>query len=91
MASQMRSASGGRGLRRLVRLGPGRRWPDLALDYLEEARRSGGVWHLWGHSWEIERAGLWGPLREVLGAVGGQPGVRYLTNAQVLEQTSLTA
>ena len=74
----------GAGLRALIRLGAGRPWPELACRFFDQALGSGGVWHLWGHSWEIEQAGLWGPLREVLRHVGGRPDVLYLTNAEVV-------
>ena len=77
-------ACDGVGLRQLIRLGARRPWPELACRFFEEVRRRGGVWHLWGHSWEIEQAGLWGPLREVLRHVAGRPDVLYLTNADVI-------
>ena len=36
---------------------------ESALDYV---CRKGGVFHLWGHSWEFERFGGWGALDEFL-------------------------
>lgn len=35
-------------------------------DVLRFAVQRGGVFHLWGHSWEIEAAGLWGALDRFL-------------------------
>lgn len=49
-------------------LSPGvlRSWPALAIALLGRAAHTGGIWHLWGHSWEIERYGMWDELAYVL-------------------------
>jgi peptidoglycan/xylan/chitin deacetylase (PgdA/CDA1 family) len=52
---------------------------------LEHVLEYGGILHIWGHSWEIEKFGLWGLLEAVLSRVTNQPGVLYLTNSQTLE------
>ena len=39
-------------------------WEYYAKHYLEEWKQQGGIFHLWGHSWEIERLGLWFRLEE---------------------------
>ncbi len=49
----------------------------------------GGVFHIWGHSWEIEHFQLWKQLEDVLQHISHQKGVNYLTNSQVLNLTSL--
>ena len=43
---------------------------DLARSLLHTALRRGGVFHLWGHSWEVEATGQWGRLEEVLQFLG---------------------
>ena len=78
----VRSRSGA-GLRLLMRHGPGRTWRELACGLFEHVAERGGVWHLWGHSWEIEQRGLWDEVRAVLDCVSGRDGVRYLTNGEV--------
>jgi peptidoglycan/xylan/chitin deacetylase (PgdA/CDA1 family) len=40
-------------------------WDDLAIAMFEKAPTNGGVFHLWGHSWEIEKNGDWGRLERV--------------------------
>ena len=45
-------------------------WLDLARRLLDQALLHGGVFHLWGHSWEIEQAGQWEPLERVLAMLG---------------------
>jgi peptidoglycan-N-acetylglucosamine deacetylase len=37
-----------------------------AVSLLDYAVRNGGVFHLWGHSWEIEETDQWGNLEQVL-------------------------
>ena len=46
------------------------------------AAARGGVLHLWGHSWEIERDGLWPALDRVLASLAARGGRRG-TNADV--------
>lgn len=41
------------------------RWKSFAEHMLESAARSGGVFHLWGHSWEIEENRQWQTLESV--------------------------
>src|SRR5437588_5386375 len=41
-------------------------WPQLAETMLERITAHGGVFHLWGHSWEIERMNEWERLEGVL-------------------------
>ncbi len=63
-----------------------RNWPALALALLDRAAATGGVWHLWGHSWEVERYGLWDALDHVLAAVGRHPQARPVTNTQLVRE-----
>jgi len=41
-------------------------WPKLVRSLLSQALKRGGVFHLWGHSWELEKTGQWQRLEEVL-------------------------
>ena len=41
-------------------------WPALAGSLLRRAIEAGGVFHLWGHSWELQQTGQWQRLDEVL-------------------------
>ena len=56
----------------------------LARLAIEDARRSNGVVHLWGHSWEIDSHQLWGLLKEVLHETQQQPDVTSLTNSETV-------
>jgi peptidoglycan/xylan/chitin deacetylase (PgdA/CDA1 family) len=45
-------------------------WTATAASLLEAAARAGGVFHLWGHSWEIDEHDQWRALEEVLRRIG---------------------
>lgn len=53
--------------------------------YLEQIDRSGGCFHLWGHSWEIEQFGLWKELEIILKHLSQRPSFRYIENGQLSE------
>ena len=42
-----------------------RSWVELAKLMLTEVADRGGVWHLWGHSWECKALDLWDSLEEI--------------------------
>jgi peptidoglycan/xylan/chitin deacetylase (PgdA/CDA1 family) len=55
-------------------------------------RCRGGVMHLWGHSWEVERLGLWPQLDRFFAAVAAVvPPDARLTNAALLQRVGLLA
>jgi hypothetical protein len=56
----------------------------LASHMLDGILEHGGIFHLWGHSWEMEELGLW-PLLERLGLLlGGLTEAAHLTNRDIL-------
>jgi hypothetical protein len=46
--------------------GRSREWGQLARSFLLKTLSSGGVFHLWGHSWELQETGQWQRLDEIL-------------------------
>ena len=60
-----------------------RNWDDLAITLFERTLRRGGVYHLWGHSWEVVDRGDWARLERVLEHIGRRADVSYLTNGQL--------
>jgi peptidoglycan-N-acetylglucosamine deacetylase len=46
-----------------------RKWEEITSALLERAARNGGVFHLWGHSWEIEEKQQWRALDRTLAAM----------------------
>jgi peptidoglycan/xylan/chitin deacetylase (PgdA/CDA1 family) len=63
-------------------------WLELAKRLFDSVAEQGGIWHLYGHSWEIEELGFWEDLEEVLDYVSGHTGVRYVTNGELLHHLS---
>jgi peptidoglycan-N-acetylglucosamine deacetylase len=61
-------------------------WVSAATAVLASAAKSGGVFHLWGHSWEIEEAGQWSALDEILaGMAAYRKDASCLTNAELCD------
>ncbi len=60
-------------------------WVELGKKLFDQCLQEGGIWHLYGHSWEIEELGLWEDLRQMLDYVRGRPGVIYANNSQALQ------
>lgn len=59
-------------------------WVELGKRLFDRVLREGGVWHLYGHSWEIEEHGLWDGLTELIDHVSRRKGVLYLNNGDAL-------
>jgi peptidoglycan/xylan/chitin deacetylase (PgdA/CDA1 family) len=59
-------------------------WVELGKKLFDRVLENGGVWHLFGHSWEIESLGLWDDLCEILDYVSGRADVAYVPNCAVL-------
>jgi peptidoglycan-N-acetylglucosamine deacetylase len=59
-------------------------WLELGKRLFDVVLEGGGIWHLYGHSWEIERLGLWDELGEILDYVSGREGVSYVPNCALV-------
>jgi peptidoglycan-N-acetylglucosamine deacetylase len=55
-------------------------WVNLAKAMFDSVVEKGGIWHLYGHSWEIHQQGQWDSLSAVLSYVARRDGVLYLPN-----------
>lgn len=64
-------------------------WPGLACALLRRVIRNGGVFHLWGHSWELQQTGQWQRLDEVLRMMSQfERRAALLTNGQICRSVS---
>lgn len=61
-----------------------RNWERLAMALFDRVVREGGVFHLWGHSWEIEKNGQWESLERVCDHISRRADVEYLTNQALI-------
>jgi len=62
-----------------------RNWDRIAIETLDFVYRNGGIWHLWGHSWEIELNHDWEKLGNVLKAAGSINAIKA-DNGQLLRK-----
>lgn len=61
-----------------------RSFEALACATFDIALMRGGVFHLWGHSWEIEKYNMWQPLERVLSYISKRDDCRYIPNGEVM-------
>ena len=57
-----------------------RNFVKLTENIMNRILNTGGILHLWGHSWEIEEYGLWNELETVLKMLAFQKQIMYLDN-----------
>jgi peptidoglycan/xylan/chitin deacetylase (PgdA/CDA1 family) len=69
----------------VVELRRARGWLQLGKRLFDLVLLQGGIWHLYGHSWEIEELGLWKDLGAMLDYVCGRSGVLYISNGEALK------
>jgi len=63
----------------------GFKWDKIARKLFLTARKNDGVFHLQGHSWEIEKEGNWDSLVDFLEYASRIKNVEFLTNYEILE------
>lgn len=61
-------------------------WRNLALAMFDKVSAEGGVFHFWGHSWEIEKYGMWPDLENFLKYISRKENCVYLTNGDLLNK-----
>ncbi len=55
----------------------------LAKRIIIQTSKSKGIFHIWGHSWEIEEYDLWNELEETFKILKGETDALYLSNTQL--------
>ncbi len=58
-------------------------WDELAISMFDKIAETGGVFHLWGHSWEIEKNNDWERLERVFKHISNHANAKYITNGDV--------
>jgi len=61
-----------------------RHWDRQAIALFDRVHEQGGVFHLWGHSWEVDEHDDWQRLERVLAHIGGHRDVVYAENKDVV-------
>ncbi|MCA9370458.1 MAG: polysaccharide deacetylase family protein [Candidatus Peregrinibacteria bacterium] len=63
-------------------------WLNLAKAmFMYGLQTDQSFFHLWGHSWEVEKYGMWGELEKFLEFVSKQDNVTYAVNSQLLSRS----
>ena len=61
----------------------------MAMETLDFVSQHGGIWHLWGHSWEIMDANLLGPLEDTFRKLRERlPASAFVTNLASLDASA---
>lgn len=58
-------------------------WQSMARALFKRAYREGKYFHLYGHSWELERYGMWSELASFLDFVKQHDGIEYKSNGDI--------
>ena len=60
-------------------------WENRAKLLFDKFLDSGGIYHLYGHSWEIEQNNEWPKLKRVLQYISNRSYVEYMTNGEIMQ------
>jgi hypothetical protein len=63
-----------------------RNWELLGRALFEETRKSGGIFHLWGHSWEIDVHDDWSRLQAIFEEMASHDDVVFVTNGELADR-----
>lgn len=66
-------------------------WLSMAKAAFDAALRNGEVFHIWGHSWEIEKYGMWEDLEKLFAYISHHPqrhNCSHVTNSGALRTLS---
>jgi len=61
-----------------------RKWDVLARAMFDRVTEEGGIFHIWGHSWEIDQHNDWERLDSVLHYISAHPLAKYATNGELV-------
>lgn len=61
-----------------------RGWNSFIKAVFDAIQRKNGIFHLWGHSWEIEKYGMWEDLEDILQFITDKKEAVYLSNSEAL-------
>lgn len=61
-----------------------RSFESAAKASFDTALRRGGVFHVWGHSWEVEKYHLWEQMERVFAHMANRSDCAYVTNGELV-------
>jgi peptidoglycan-N-acetylglucosamine deacetylase len=63
-----------------------RNWELLGRTLFEQTCKTGGIFHLWGHSWEIDVHDDWSRLRAIFEEMASREDVVFVTNGELADK-----
>lgn len=60
-------------------------WSDLAIATVTTSAKQNAIWHLWGHSWEIEKYDLWVEFERALAHIQEMNNTIPIVNSALIE------
>jgi len=61
-------------------------WSNLAKNMFNHARKKDEIFHLWGHSWELDKYDMWIELENLFKYIRKHKNIIALTNSEVLKK-----
>jgi len=58
-------------------------WGALGRTMFDYVLAQGGIFHIWGHSWEIDKNNDWELLEDFFHYISAHPRVKYATNGEL--------
>ena len=62
------------------------KWSKLAKKLFDICLKRGGVFHLWGHAWEIEKQSGWNTLEDIFSHISYRKDVSYLSMGEYVKK-----
>tara|TARA_B110000467_G_scaffold107947_1_gene98289 strand:+ start:2474 stop:3208 length:735 start_codon:yes stop_codon:yes gene_type:complete len=65
-------------------------WDIIAKKSFDHILENGGIWHLWGHSWEIEKNNDWSKLKNIFEYIklkSKNNSIEFLTNGEIFKES----
>jgi len=59
-------------------------WDKISTIAFDSIIKTGGVFHLWGHSWEIEKNNQWQKLENLFDYISNREDIMYVSNSNIL-------
>jgi len=59
-------------------------WAKIAKNTFDYVNQNGYVWHLWGHSWVIDKYNDWNKFEKILSYISNRKNLQYLTNSEII-------
>lgn len=48
------------------------------------SKKETSIFHIWGHSWELDKFNIWNEMESIFKYISNRPDVEYVTNSKIL-------